>query len=168
LLKIESHLKLAGYSWDSESPNLQKSKSRWKILVEKTLDAGYGACILNDNECARIVENSLKFFNGSRLDLISWVIMPNHVHCLLGIYPGFRIGKIVQSIKRCSANQINRRYGRNGSVWFRDYFDRRIRNETHYFNAIEYIHNNPVKAGLVLTPAEWRFSSYKVYCQDSG
>jgi REP element-mobilizing transposase RayT len=38
-------------------------------------------------------------------------------------------------------------------------FDRYIRNERHYRKAVEYIENNPVKAGLCATPADWPWSS---------
>ena len=35
------------------------------------------------------------------------------------------------------------------SFWQREYWDRFIRDERHYYTAIDYIHNNPVKASLV-------------------
>lgn len=45
------------------------------------------------------------------------------------------------------------------TLWQREYWDRFIRDENHFLNALQYIHLNPVKAGLVNTPEEWRFSS---------
>lgn len=45
------------------------------------------------------------------------------------------------------------------SLWQREYWDRFIRDENHFQKAIEYIHMNPVKAGLVTKPEEWHFSS---------
>ena len=44
-------------------------------------------------------------------------------------------------------------------VWHREYWDRFIRNERHLQQAVEYIHQNPVKAGLVARPQDWRWSS---------
>jgi len=44
-------------------------------------------------------------------------------------------------------------------VWHREYWDRFIRNERHYIQTLEYIHNNPVLAGLVDNPEEWRWTS---------
>jgi REP element-mobilizing transposase RayT len=41
----------------------------------------------------------------------------------------------------------------------RDYWDRFIRNEEHYYNVINYIHRNPVKAHLVRKPENWLWSS---------
>ncbi|MCX7002081.1 MAG: hypothetical protein NTV22_02265, partial [bacterium] len=44
-------------------------------------------------------------------------------------------------------------------VWQREYWDRFIRNEQHLTTIIKYIHENPVKAGLVTSAEEWRWSS---------
>ena len=44
-------------------------------------------------------------------------------------------------------------------TWHREYWDRFIRNDCHYIQTVEYIHNNPVLAGLVNTPEEWRWTS---------
>ena len=46
-----------------------------------------------------------------------------------------------------------------GSVWAADYFDRYMRDDTHYQTTKLYIEMNPVTAGLCLTPEAWPFSS---------
>ncbi len=43
--------------------------------------------------------------------------------------------------------------------WMEEYFDRYIRNADHFRNAVNYIENNPVKAGLCSKPSDWPFSS---------
>jgi len=45
------------------------------------------------------------------------------------------------------------------SVWRREYRNRYIRDERHLRMAMEYIHTNPVKAGLVSKPEEWQWNS---------
>jgi putative DNA methylase len=49
--------------------------------------------------------------------------------------------------------------GRDGRLWQADFYDRYIRDDAHYANAVNYIEQNPVKAGLVNRPEEWPFSS---------
>ena len=44
-------------------------------------------------------------------------------------------------------------------VWHREFWDRYIRDEEHYWDTVEYIHNNPVKAGLVKNQKDWPWSS---------
>jgi REP element-mobilizing transposase RayT len=73
----------------------------------------------------------------------------------------FKISTIVQRIKTYTAKNINMILNRNGKVWDDDYFDRYIRNDKDYYNVINYILNNPVKAGLSEQIEDWQFSYYK-------
>ena len=51
---------------------------------------------------------------------------------------------------------------RSAAVWHREYWDRYIRDRRHFDRAAEYIHQNPVKAGLVVTAETWPWcSAYK-------
>ncbi|HRE84435.1 MAG TPA: hypothetical protein PLN52_25560, partial [Opitutaceae bacterium] len=45
------------------------------------------------------------------------------------------------------------------SLWMREYWDRYISDENHYRKTVEYIHQNPVTAGLCATPSVWPWSS---------
>jgi REP element-mobilizing transposase RayT len=69
------------------------------------------------------------------------------------------LADIMHSIKSYTAQEINRILGRKGRFWFEDYFDRYIRNAKHFENAVSYIENNPVRAGLCASACEWRFGS---------
>jgi hypothetical protein len=55
-----------------------------------------------------------------------------------------------------------------GAFWQDDYFDRYIRDEAHYRRVVRYIENNPVKAGLVRTAAEWPWSSAHYRSQEGS
>jgi len=75
--------------------------------------------------------------------------------------PGYAhsLSNIMHSIKSYTAQEANKILERKGRFWFEDYFDRYIRNAKHFENAVSYIENNPVRAGLCRTSREWRFSS---------
>ncbi len=130
-----------------------------RARMEAYLNAGYGSCYLRDPRIARLVENALLYFDGVRYRLIAWVIMPNHVHVLVEMCEGYPLGSIVHSWKSYTAKEANRILGRTGPFWFREYFDRYIRDDRHFARAVQYIHNNPVAAGLIDMPEKWRFSS---------
>jgi hypothetical protein len=66
---------------------------------------------------------------------------------------------VLHSWKSFTAQQANKLLGRQGEFWAREYFDRFIRNEQHLAQAIAYIEQNPVKAGLVDNPEAWPYSS---------
>ena len=127
--------------------------------VEQFLNAGHGACLLRDPVCARLVEKALLYGNGERYRLLAWVVMPNHVHVLIEQTEGWPLDKVVAGWKSCTAKQINRYLGKCGVVWMRDYHDRYVRDDTHLQAVIEYIHDNPVKAGLAAHAKDWSYSS---------
>ena len=131
--------------------------------IEACLDVGHGECYLKDPRVAEIVQSALLFFDNQRYRLLAWVVMPNHVHVMVEVYDEFPIADLVKSWKGFTAREINKLLGKQGSLWGRDFYDRYIRNEEHYNNAINYIHMNPVKAGLVAKPKDWPFSSAKYH-----
>jgi putative DNA methylase len=130
-----------------------------RARTQRVLDEGAGSCLLGDPRVAQIVEGALLAGDGTRYVLLAWVVMPNHVHVLIETLGEWSLARIVQSWKGSTARQANVVLGRQGRFWAREYFDRYIRDEDHLQRAVLYVHNNPVKAGLVAEPAEWRFGS---------
>ena len=134
--------------------------------MELWLDAGRGCCALRHSQMAGTIEHALLRFDGTRYRLIAWCIMPNHVHVL--IRPDVRLAGIVQSWKSFTgrwalAHNAELELGVPGNVfWMREYWDRYIRNETHLRQVIDYIHFNPVKAGLCGSPQAWPWSSARL------
>ncbi len=130
--------------------------------LEHWMDAGLGACLLADPRCASIVQQALRYHDGSKYRLLAWCVMPNHVHVLIEPAEGVPLATILHAWKSYTAKRINRLLGRSGRLWQREYYDRYIRNDHHLAAVIRYIHHNPVKAGLVGTPEAWRFSSARL------
>ena len=128
-------------------------------LIERHLDLGEGDAWLRDPFLANLVETALLFFDGQRYYLHAWVVMPNHVHTLFTPMPGNSLESITHSWKSFTSHEANKYLKRHGDFWFTESYDRYIRDEQHYANALQYIENNPVKAGLCATPEAWRWSS---------
>jgi REP element-mobilizing transposase RayT len=99
--------------------------------------------------------------DGHRFELHALVVMPDHVH--LALTPGwdergtFSIPEIMQEIKSVSAHRIIKETGHVGRVWQEESFDRALRREEDLVAKIQYVVNNPVRAGLVSTPSEYRW-----------
>ena len=127
--------------------------------ITKYEDAGHGACWLRDLRIADLVEDALLQFDGQRYRLITWCIMPNHVHVMIETWEGWPLAGVLHSWKSYTASEANKVLNRSGAFWFREYHDRFIRDEDHFAKAVAYIEENPVKAGLAKTAAEWRFGS---------
>jgi putative DNA methylase len=147
--------------WREELRTLpeRQSEIEKRTRIQDFLDSGYGECFLRDDRLAEIVEKALLFFDGKRYALHAWSVMPNHVHTMFTPETGIKMGQIVHSWKSFTSNKCNEILNRTGKFWDRDPFDRYIRNDRHYRNAIAYIENNPVKAGLCEKPEAWRWSS---------
>lgn len=139
----------------------RESAKRQKI--EHWLDVGMGCCALRHPEVARYVQDSFLHFHGERYRLHAWCVMPNHVHVL--IEPLTDLATTVQSWKSYTARWVLAHsaeldLGVSGkNLWMREYWDRYIRDENHYRKTVEYIHQNPVSAGLCATPEAWPWSS---------
>ncbi len=130
----------------------------WNV-VENYLDRNYGSCVLKHDDNARIVEESLLFFDATRYRMWAWCVMPNHVHALFEPLEPHDLSTILHSWKSFSSNAIHRSWGVKGSLWQVEYFDRFIRSEAHFNRALHYIEQNPVKAGLCQKPEDWPRSS---------
>ncbi|MCK4729150.1 MAG: transposase, partial [Desulfobacterales bacterium] len=110
--------------------------------------------------------------------LIAYVIMPEHAHLL--IYPllsVYDIALFLRAIKQSVSRKAKYFLREHNQYWlekltvrrgsrtvFRFWqtgpgYDRNIHNEDDLLEKIKYIHNNPVKRGLVSTPEEWKWSS---------
>ena len=130
--------------------------------IDGGLDGGHGTCWLRDPAVADLAQSALLHFDGLRCRLLAWCIMPNHVHVVVEPGANHGVGAIVHSWKSFSANHANRMLARSGPFWHRDYFDRYIRDEGHLARTVDYVENNPVKAGLIPDAIKWQWSSRRL------
>jgi putative transposase len=93
--------------------------------------------------------------------LHAYVLMTNHVHLLLTPTRAEAIPRIVAALGRRYVQHINRTYGRTGTLWDSRYKSSVVQAETYLLFCQRYIELNPVRAGMVADPAEYRWSSYR-------
>jgi putative transposase len=127
--------------------------------MDGMLDECLGRAVLREERVAEIVQDALQHFDSERYRLLAWVVMPNHVHAMIEQIEGYQLSEVVRSWKSYTAKAINRLQNSSGPVWASDFVDRFVRNERHYANALHYIEENPVKAGLVARAEDWVYSS---------
>lgn len=116
--------------------------------MEQWLDAGRGSCVLREVRCRSIVVEALRYFDGLRYDLASWVVMPNHVHLIVCPAAGWQLSQLLHSWKSYTAKQINEALVQRGTLWMDESFDHIIRDKASLEKFIRYIRNNPAKANL--------------------
>ena len=95
--------------------------------------------------------------------LIAWVVVPDHIHCLMEIKEG-AVSSIVQKLKMSFGALYRGKMGiKSGRIWQKRFWDHIIRNQEDFNRHLDYIHYNPVKHGLGKNPFVWPFSSIKRY-----
>ena len=89
--------------------------------------------------------------------LHAFVVMPEHVHVL--ITPNTTLERAVQLIKGGYSHAFGSELGRHKEVWQRGFTDHRIRDAADFELHRSYIHQNPVKRGLVQNAFEYKYCS---------
>ncbi len=101
-------------------------------------------------------------------ELYAWVVMPDHIHLVIGVPDPSKLSRVMQLIKGRFAYRYNRLGGWRGSAWQSRYHARVLRSERALNAAIEYVHANPVVAGLTSSPGEYPWSSARKLLAPSG
>jgi len=108
--------------------------------------------------------------------VVGYVLMPSHMHFLLGFSQIGQLSKFMQSFKILSSKAVKQSVNSViiGGLWHDGTFnlwkprfdDLIIVSEEQFRTKLNYIHNNPVKAGLVSDPCEWPNSSASDWLKD--
>jgi REP element-mobilizing transposase RayT len=150
-------------------PDLEKLRQQYYSLRKKyikayddLLDAERNPTVnLSKPDNTKIIAEAIYYWEGKKLSNHAYSIMTNHIHWVFELLEKDAEGRpiylqdILQSVKRHTANRINKAEGRVGSLWQKESFDTTIRDEKHLYYAIEYTLNNPVSAGLVKDRKDW-------------
>jgi REP element-mobilizing transposase RayT len=133
------------------------------VTMDRLLDqAGTGPKHLAVPEIAALVVTSLQ--DGERrfqrYQLHSFVVMPNHVHLL--VTPSVEASLWLRTLKGFTAHEANKLLGATGNpFWQGESYDHLVRSQEEFARIKRYIENNPMRAGLVSDPADFRWSSAK-------
>jgi REP element-mobilizing transposase RayT len=118
-----------------------------------------GPVWLLDPRVARIVDQAIQHGETRGFySLCDSVIMPNHVHVVFE--PKAALQNTMRWLKGRTARLANRILNRTGMPFWQDEsYDHWIRSSRELLETIEYVENNPVRARLVESAEEWRWSS---------
>jgi REP element-mobilizing transposase RayT len=137
-----------------------------------------------DKYCDILIKNIKHYQKRYKFSVLAYVIMPSHFHWIVEVGPTHgTISDIMRDVKKFTAwdmmealktdgkKELLRLFEREASVfpryqrkfWMPRFDDEVIRNQQMFFSKLLYIHNNPVEAGLVERPEDYRFSSARNY-----
>jgi putative transposase len=90
--------------------------------------------------------------------LLSFCLMPNHVHMLIELRE-LSLSKGMQNLHSRYVQYFNARHGRDGALFERRFNSRHVDDELYFLTVAQYIDQNPVKAALCAAPEEWPWSA---------
>lgn len=90
-----------------------------------------------------------------------YVLMPEHVHLLVGEPHRSSLSIALQVLKQQTSRKLKARG--KAHFWQRRYYDFNVWSEEKRIEKLRYMHRNPVKRGLVEKPEEWQWSSFRHY-----
>ena len=118
---------------------------------------------LSDSEFATLAQVIAERRVEHRFLLTAWVFLPDHWHAIFYPRHPLTISRVMEAIKDGATRRINHSRRETGRLWQPRFFDRALRTVEEYNAKVEYIHWNPVKAGLVSRSEEWPWSSVHDY-----
>ena len=90
----------------------------------------------------------------------AYVLMTNHIHLLMTSDQTDGISKTIQLVSSSYSQWVNKRYERTGSLWEGRFKSSPVDSEYYCLACYRYIELNPVRAGMVSSPADYPWSSY--------
>ena len=116
----------------------------------------------SDKDKLKFLHTLDKMKNKYNFLVYAYCLMDNHVHMIIDDN-GKDISKIIKSMNVSYAYYFNNSYNRCGHLFQDRFKSELIYDDRYMLEASKYIHNNPVKAGMVKRPQDFRWSSYNIY-----
>ncbi|HYN41204.1 MAG TPA: transposase [Thermoanaerobaculia bacterium] len=92
--------------------------------------------------------------------LYAWVLMDNHFHLVVGT-PEATLSRGMRQLNGDFAQHFNRRHGRDGHVFQGRFKAILVQRDAHLLEVARYVVRNPVRAGMVVSPGDWPWSSFR-------
>lgn len=123
---------------------------------------GESPLFLEDSDYLFMLSNLKDVSQKRSLDVYAFCLMPNHIHILLRPR-GAELQEAMRDLFASYAMMFNRKYERKGHLFGGPYRQAVCLDDSYLLAASLYIHMNPVRAGLVIDPRDYRWSSIRLY-----
>lgn len=119
------------------------------------------ACFYADEDCRFYLEWLAEHAGKTGCRVHAFVLMTNHVHLLVSADRAEAPGALIKALGQRYVQYVNRSYRRSGTLWEGRFRSCLIQKEAYLLACQRYIELNPVRAGMVEHPGEYRWSSYR-------
>jgi putative transposase len=123
------------------------------------------ACFYTDDDCRFYLDWLRSYAKDAGCAVHSYVLMTNHVHLLLTPSTAKGVGDLMKRLGQRYVQYVNRTYQRSGTLWEGRFRSCLTQEESYVLGCYRYIELNPVRAGMVEHPGDYRWSSYRANAQ---
>jgi len=121
---------------------------------------------LDEDDKNRFIDTIIRFKEKSKYEIYAYCLMDNHIHLLIKELEE-PINVTMKRIGVSYAYYFNRKYKRIGHLFQDRYLSETIEDDAYILAAVRYIHNNPVKAKMVKSINDYKWSSYREYLSEA-
>jgi putative transposase len=117
---------------------------------------------LADDDYQFYIENLTEWKLRLGIKIYAWCLMTNHIHLI--VEPGEDTKTVSELMKRLAGRQaafVNKQEDRSGALWEGRFKASPIQRENYLLACCRYVEMNPVRAGMVVGPRQYRWSSYR-------
>lgn len=147
-------------------PRVAREKSESGIYHIMVRGINRQEIFVEEEDYIRFIQTLERFKEISNYDLYAYCLMGNHVHILLKEGPE-PLSTIMRRIGSSYVLWYNKKYNRVGYLFQGRFKSEPVENDSYFFIVLRYILQNPVKAGLVSTVADYKWSNYNDYISDN-
>lgn len=127
-----------------------------------------GQPVFLDNEDRIYFLNLLNSKLSTRFVLISYCLMSNHIHLLIKENTFYDTSNLMRNFIAYYAKWFNTKYERKTSLFKQRFYSEAVESEKQLIHTINYIHRNPIKAGIVKSAQYYPWCSYNKYLSNDN
>jgi putative transposase len=134
-------------------------------LVQRGVNRG--PCFHSESDHAEYLQLLGCFATEYGCSIHAYCLMTNHVHLLLTPHQHGACARLMKQLNQCYVQRLNKSAGRSGTLWEGRFHSGLVACDGYALACYRYIELNPVRAGMVAHPGDYRWSSYRANAEGS-
>ena len=122
-------------------------------------------CFFSEVDYATYLRYLATFATRFACSVHAYCLMTNHVHLLLTPHAAQSCSLLMKNLSQRYVQGVNHRLGRSGTLWEGRFHSSLVTSESYALACYQYIELNPVRAGMVAAPVQYRWSSHRANAQ---
>jgi REP-associated tyrosine transposase len=143
----------------SRNANPQNVTAQQRTFFVESNTVGRRRLLQSERSARLLIDVLFHHRDQGEYRLHAFVVMPNHFHALITLGGRTTVERAMQKIKGGYSFRARRESSPGPGIWQRGFSDKRVRSREEFLAYRRYIHMNPVRARLVVTPEEFPYSS---------